>query len=128
MLTRKPPPVSSSAWWRALPACFVAAILATRVLAEQPANMDDRWVQSRPEKVVWSSEGSAKVLADHSIELQGSNDWQELTVYFQPPELAQISRVLLEVLPSRSAQMVTKDWCCSMLSHISKVTRSRLLS
>lgn len=62
--------------------------------------MDARWVQSSPEKVVWSSEGSAKVLGDHSIELQGSNDWQELTLYFQPPELAQISRVLLEVLPS----------------------------
>jgi formylglycine-generating enzyme required for sulfatase activity len=100
MPTRKPPPISSSAWWSALPACFVAAILVPTLLAEQPANMDARWVQSIPEKVVWSSESSAKVLGDHSIELQGSNDWQELTLYFQPPELAQISRVLLEVLPS----------------------------
>lgn len=100
MLTRKLPPVSLSAWWRDLPACFVAAILATRVFAEQPANRDARWVPSSPEKIVWSSKGSAKVLGDHSIELQGSSGWQELTLYFQPAELAQISQVRLEVLPS----------------------------
>ncbi|MEO1615929.1 MAG: SUMF1/EgtB/PvdO family nonheme iron enzyme [Planctomycetota bacterium] len=57
-------------------------------------------MQSSPKKVVWSSKGSANVLGDQSIELQGSNDWQEFTLYFQPPELAQIERVLLEVLPS----------------------------
>lgn len=104
MITRKPLSVSSSAWWRALPACFVAAILATTVLAEQPAKTDVRWVQSSPEKVVLSTEGSAKVLDDHSVELPGSNNWQEFTLYFQPPELAQISRVLLEVLPSERSR------------------------
>ena len=57
-------------------------------------------MQSSPKKVVWSSKGSANVLDDHSIELRGSNDWQEVTLHFQPPELAKIKRVLLEVLPS----------------------------
>lgn len=78
----------------------VAAIRTQAVRAEQPANMETRWVQSSPKKVVWSSNGSANVLSDHSIELQGSNDWQEFTLYFRPKELAQIKRVRLEVLPS----------------------------
>ncbi len=100
MFSRRASLLSSSALWHALAACIVAAILAPPVSAEQPAKMDARWVPLSPKKVVWSSNGSANVLSDHSIELQGSNDWQELALYFQPPEFAQISRVLLEVLPS----------------------------
>ena len=78
----------------------VAASRTRAAHAEQQAKMETRWVQSNPKKVVWSSDGSANVLVDHSIELQGSRDWQEVTLYFQPPELAQIERVLLDVLPS----------------------------
>ncbi|GAA5510918.1 hypothetical protein [Novipirellula caenicola] len=65
------------------------------------ANKRTRWVQASPEEVVWSSKGSDNVLDDHSIELRGSsNDWQEFTLYFQPPKLMQIEHILLEVLPS----------------------------
>ena len=84
----------------ALAACIVAAILAPAVRAEQPASTVARWVQSSPRNVLWSSKGSAKVLDDFSVELQESNDWQEVTLHFHPPELATIKRVLLEVLPS----------------------------
>lgn len=83
----------------------VAAIRTQAVRAEQRANMETRWVQSSPKKVAWSSKGSANVLGDHSIELEGSSDWQEVTLYFEPSELAQIERVLLEVLPSSRSRV-----------------------
>ncbi len=101
MVPRKFSPVSSSEYWRAFQAGFAVAILATTVLAKPPADADTQWVYSGPEKVVWSSVGLAQILTDHSIELQKkANGWQEFTLYFRPPEHAQISRVSLEVLPS----------------------------
>jgi formylglycine-generating enzyme required for sulfatase activity len=92
--------VSFSARWLALPFCTVLAILTPTAGAEQPANLNPRWVHASPTKVVWSSEGSAEVLKDHSIELTGSKAWQEVTLHYQFPELVEITRVLLEVLPS----------------------------
>ncbi len=100
MPNRKPLSVSSSMRRLALSGCVVLAILTPTLGAEQPDNMNARWVQQSPTKVVWTSEGSATVLKDHSIELPGSNAWQEVTLHFQFPEQVEITRVLLEVLPS----------------------------
>lgn len=58
------------------------------------------WVQPRPEKIAWNSEGTSEVLADNSIQLQGAKEWQEFSVRFARPPLVEISHVRLEVLTS----------------------------
>ncbi len=90
----------SSARRLALTACVVVAILTPTVGEDQLGKLNSAWVQASPTKVVWSSEGSAKVLKDHSIELQGSNAWQEATLHYQFPKQIEVRRILLEVLPS----------------------------
>ena len=94
----------SSFLWLALVACMVAVIFAPSVHAERPADKDHRWVLSDPEKIVWSSKGSADVLQDKSIRLRGSDDWQEFTASFRLPEFAKIKHVRLEVMPSAGLQ------------------------
>lgn len=58
------------------------------------------WVQSNPEEIRWTTEGSAQVLDDNSIQLHSSANWQDFSLDFRQPALGEISHVRLEVLTS----------------------------
>ncbi len=82
-------------------ALIVAASLAlvgTGPVA-QPAARETQWLPALPERVEWSSRGTAEILADKSVQLRGSDDWQEFTLCFEFPEATQIQRIRLEVFP-----------------------------
>ena len=76
----------------------------SRAAERDVANKNARWMRASPKKVTWSSKGYVSIRDDHSIELRGSKDWQEFTLYFQPPKLAQIKQVRLELLPTERSR------------------------
>jgi len=73
--------------WTILLLILFYALQATEVQVDVSAKR----IPTRPEKFVFRSQGTAQILVDSSVQLEGDTQWQEFTLYFvvQKPTLLQ---------------------------------------
>ena len=57
------------------------------------------WIPARPVKAAFSSEGTAKLLNDHSVRLEGAVSWQEVNLQFEFDKPTNVEEIRLEILP-----------------------------
>lgn len=60
------------------------------------------WTPARPLKVIVASGGSAKILDDHSVRLEGDVQWQEASLQFAFDKPTNVEEIRLEILPVES--------------------------
>ena len=66
----------------------------------QPAsNEQSSWIAARPVEATVSSGGTAKLLDDHSVRLEGDVSWQEVNLQFEFDKPLNVQEIRLEILP-----------------------------
>ncbi|WP_442508631.1 SUMF1/EgtB/PvdO family nonheme iron enzyme [Novipirellula sp. SH528] len=66
---------------------------------QEPASNDQSsWIPARPIKASVSKEGTAKILKDHSVRLEGDVQWQEASLQFAFDKSTSVKEIRLEIL------------------------------
>ncbi len=67
--------------------------------APTPRKDQATWIPVRPIEVTVSKEGTAKILDDHSVRLEGDVRWQAASLQFEFDQPANVEEIRFEILP-----------------------------
>ena len=66
---------------------------------QRARNDHSSWIPARPVEAAVSSGGTARILDDHSVQLEGDVPWQEANLQFEFGKPTNVEEIRLEILP-----------------------------